>query len=248
MTNPNYWGCSLFTNVEDQEDLPFVQFPNATLVRALGLGISKSHEFLDFVDDDGTYTAILAPKTTVLGVDWRASSFGVSSQCRALRNDSCEIEFPRNYLSDVDDVGAVLNCSLNRAGVDISAQAFRYAHSRYYFDGWHRDLKEPPPFTSVFTATFTVDVLSSTGNYANFARNLSDQESSSIFSNPWRTFSITLPFLDRNQFDLITPYDVNSIIWSNGSVTSFMLYDCNITGLCSKHYTPPGLTATSLGR
>jgi hypothetical protein len=191
---------------------------NYAKFQELDLGLSKVNSIKNFTQD-GDYTEILIPKSVEPSIDWQASSFGVSTQCRALRNDSCDVGADAG--SNVFGNTSSFNCTKERAGVNIHGTVSALRHQVYFLD-WHRVIKESPPFES-----YTHNVNESyVGTLATLAAELSDDDGGEVFSNPW-SFIAAISFA-KEALDFEN--DTDKVVWKlNGRPKSMLL--CNATGI-----------------
>jgi hypothetical protein len=211
-SNPNYWSCGLVTfNLSG----PAISPLNVTELDALSLGISNIDTTLDYIDTNGTFTTILAPKDVPAGFDYYASSFGVSIQCQPVRNNSCTID---TIVGNVEQL-ASFNCSDAGLGLRLSGTLYAVEDQLYEMD-LHSLLHGPPPFEAIdHTFRPTQDMLDA-------AANLSDDDASTIFGNPWRLLSMLNLKNDQTVID-----DSDNRILIFGGLTYFSMIACNVTGM-----------------
>ena len=83
--------------------------------------------------DDGSQLAIVGPSVRKPGVDWKASTYGVSSKCAAVPRSACVQVYPDN--STVVDTGFITyNCSKNNGFMDVEVTMQNFAHQVHYWD------------------------------------------------------------------------------------------------------------------
>jgi hypothetical protein len=229
--NPNYWGCGMhifnFTN-----DPPAWQpeAANRSQLDPVGLGLSKVHTTLEFVEDDGNSIAVLAPQNVRPDLDYSASSFGVSTQCQYVSNSSCSLKQSSSPISTGRADAEI--------GLNVSGTIYGYAEMIAQLD-FHRYIHEPPPFVMNFSVT--QDIIDQ-------AANLNDDKAGTVFSNPWRSLAALNIIPDA--------YDTMNISDSDGRVfrgqSNYFLLLCNNTGEhrhfeISYYVQIQRLTASSLG-
>lgn len=211
-SNPNYWSCG-FDIVGDR--LGAKNFEDAI---TLNMGLSKENEFLNYIDKDGSHIAILGPKGVDANVDWQASSFGVSTQCHAFRNSSCDLGEPEPV--DIYSPKTPFNCSKDRGAMDISGDLFAVFHMIQYRDGWHRFLQEPAPFEGTATKQILEDYMTAA------AANLTDDEAGSVFANPWKWISVVTMYDGIGQ----QANDSSSVTFYTDDYGYMQMLNCNSTG------------------
>lgn len=220
--NSNFWGCVMEPTVSSGGFI----IRNYSEIHAVDLGLSKESEIVDFVDKDGIHIATLTPKNVDPAIDWQASSFGISVQCRALRNDSCD--FPEPVDKNMWGYYIPFNCTKERAGVDISGNISLVTPQTYFFD-WHKFLKEPPPFEVRNVRTSVSDEMQSR------AANLSDEDASDVFRNPWHWF--TPVFLISGTREYVNDHGLDTdkqLNYLKKTTTEALLMHCNTTGMSSR--------------
>jgi len=211
--NSNYWSCALaplHTGIADARNLSYLS--------SVGLGFSTDDTILNFVDDNDIHIAILAPNYVPTGLDYSASTYGVSMQCQFVRNNSCIVE-------QMNDTGTYsplssFSCSDRTIGLNLSGKIYEAAMQVYEYD-FHRLLHEPPPFDSITSVEWV------TQNMLDAAANLSDAEASTIFNNPWRI----LPVLnvDSEMMRTMNIPDSDNRVF-RFSTYGFLMLACNSTG------------------
>lgn len=207
---------------ESGANLDTLTMANEGEVTALNLGLSRQHEIRDFLDNDGLYIATVVPRNIDPSMDWRASSFGVSTQCHALPSGTCELK----ATNDTDSFGNVtaFKCTKEKAGFDLVGNMMYTTEQMYFFDDWHRDIKDQRPFHSVDTSSGVT--LKMTDKVAN----LREKDAGTIFKNPWNLFSI-ITLIDGDTIEHITNHDEDELIWQMYNDYDYnMFMDCKTTG------------------
>lgn len=219
INNAKFWGCG----VRISSDIKFNVY-NLTQVQAIDLGLSKEHDLLDFIDEEGVQLTALAPKMTNPSIEWQASSFGVSTRCRTLRSNSCDL----SKTSVTNGYGPVtaFNCTKERAGIELSGNLNFLSHQIHFID-WHRFIQEPRPFEA-YNSSENFGV---TESMTSMASNLTDEQSLDAFNNPWHWISaVNIP---PDVYTSIAPGDKEQRIWDIFGQSWQMMLDCNTTGLFS---------------
>lgn len=216
--NSNYWSCALTFAADG------ITLTNNSENHAVFLGISPYHGILEAFDDqNGIHMAVLGPYDPNPNLDWVASSFGVSIQCRAIRNDLCV--WNSSLTLDLEH-SVPFNCTVDRAGVDVSGNITPYLYTLYYFD-WNRYV---PILPSVQNPEHIIGARMM-AEMRNSAANLSDEEGGSVFKNPWDSLNIvTVGDSDKNRFFL--EQDPSHSIWGVDSGSwAYMFLQCTNTGM-----------------
>jgi hypothetical protein len=133
--NPNFWGCGLTATHH-------FGVSNLSSVTALSMRVSEHHDVSDFVDKDGLSLAVLMPKGVEPGINWSATSFAVSTQCHAIRNNSCEFSVTSDVVTGHK---YPFNCSSTEPEFRTSDVMYSVSQQRRYHN-WHQYVTEPSPF------------------------------------------------------------------------------------------------------
>jgi len=223
--NKYFWGCGTQINAAKQ-----ISMTNRTEVNALTMGSSRAHSIMEFTDRENIYTAIIGPSNPPRDKDWQATSFGVSSQCRTIRNDTCERLKPSRNATNGGGAILPFKCTRERAGIDISGDIYPVTTLIYFYD-WHRFIKDPPPF-------WFPEVSSNEPEYLETAANLSEEDGEGVFSNPWPSINVIQMFGDTVRS--IGPLDKGNELWTMNSQRRSFFFSCNTTGMFSLLPSLPG--------
>ena len=217
LNNSNFWSCGMIAAREPT--LTYVTTSNYSLLSSVALGASDVHNILDFVDTDGIPIAILAPNNVPAGIDYYASTYGVSTQCQLVRNSSCTIR--PGKITDTKVPMAGFNCSDDGVDLDVSGNIYPVATQAYEFN-FHRFINEPPPFASGATSyQFKEDLL-------DMAANLSDSEAPTVFKNPFRLLVAMNIFSDAARTMDLSDSDNRRFVILD---VDFLMPICNSTGM-----------------
>lgn len=194
----------------------------------ISFGTSKENEILHFQDDSGLDLVIAGPKNPESRLDWAASTFGVSTQCQAIHQSACTIK--RSSQSEALIGNVLFDCIRPGGGQNISGIIDPLYMMQLSFLDWHRFISESPPFGSF--NNFGLDV---SPEMLEQAANLSDENATSVFRNPWHW--IAFFFLE---FD-------DPEAWQLSEYLGMMVF-CNSTGILLQHFFKvTRLICTSLG-
>ncbi|KAF1939998.1 hypothetical protein EJ02DRAFT_495830 [Clathrospora elynae] len=171
--NINFWSCAIDVAVDHQ---PTVW--NTQAMNAMEMKVSLRDDYLDWQGEDGTHMSILGPRTVAKDTDYLASSFGVSTQCRAIVNTTCDVSNSTEKYSgyDIQD----FNCTKERSGIDAAGSILPFTGQMHFMD-YHRFLKEPSPFNSEFNVVSNESIAA--------AAALSTEDGQTVFRNPWNSLS-----------------------------------------------------------
>lgn len=168
--------------------------------------------------------ALLVPKSPPANVDWKATTFGMSTQCYAVSNASCTIGAPQN----VSSVSAALStprlfsCK-DQAPDFFSEGIFLPTFPQYQFLDFHHYIDIPTYFQSdQILSKEALDAL------LKLSLNFSHGESERIFKNPWKW--VTLVQYTTSAQDSRPTNDTR--IWKvfSDDTYPFMVMSCNTTG------------------
>lgn len=190
-----------------------IALSNNTLINEFVSGQSRDFVLEYTSDDDGHFAIVGAPQVPSY-IDWKASSFAVSTQCRSLENNACDLG---------EDLSMqTFNCSKARSGIELSGRLTGYDIQRHHFDE-NKYLRPPPAFDGENFA----DVES----VLKIARDVTDDEVDSVFSNPWRWLAVAAISVDPEL--LLESYKTDNRVWPRykGGLDHMWL-SCNSTGKC----------------
>jgi hypothetical protein len=167
-----YWSCLVEPGQEAGELADLINMPN---MHSLELKTGLKNAYLNWKMDDGAEMIILGPPRVAGNIDYAATSFGVSTQCRAILNNTCDISVPSDVLYQGVPVQD-FNCTKEKSGVDAAGRIVPDDGLVYYMD-FHRFWTEPPPFVTQ-PGNITSESLAA-------AEKLTIEEEDTVFKNPW---------------------------------------------------------------
>lgn len=83
--NKNFWGCGAAATSDGNIEVT----NETTLYAVLDEGLGKY--VMNFTESNGDQFAIIGPVDPPSDIDWQATSFALSSQCRHIPETSCDI-------------------------------------------------------------------------------------------------------------------------------------------------------------
>ena len=238
--NSNFWSCG----VEYQESVAdngtilgsIVSMPRIYPVRETQSHVSRENRIWEYIHENGSHMAILGPVNPDLRLDWSASTFGVSTSCRAIRNDSCEIYFDEEDGSMKSSMGAFnFNCSQERASINVSGTVYGVSPQYSWLD-FHKYITDLPPFSNH----------NITGGHINYretakrAAALDESEQNDIFLNPWRWMSVIHSGPGTKFVGIAKNDSEKNFVTVPTYSSKFMMLDCSTTGKILQHcYSEP---------
>lgn len=185
----------------------------------LGLVDISAEKFQDPLQPNDTDIALLMPRVPLESIDWHATTFGVSTQCRALRKDSCSFDDPtRNNITG--DPVAPFHCKDDKLGLSVNGTIIP-REPQYQFVDFHRYFKRPVVFEERQPSPENLE-----GALNKPIKDWVTTAGQSVFRNPWnwRVFVTQGNLLEDTNIDelgLWTPFD--------GYVSAIFL-DCDTSG------------------
>lgn len=217
------------SNILAPDGSTLLSIQNYSEYQAMGIGISTLNTILDFPDKEVDSVSILAPPAMPPNIDYSASSFGVSSQCRVVHNSSCVLTHRNSPGIRVTDPDMDFRCSDPSMQLNVSGTIYDSQDQIHQYD-FHQYIKEHTPFNNeAYEADIQEDM--------DRAGNLTDSEAGAMFSNPWKALAVF------NVFDETLPRfgDLNSddrFMWGK---SAFVMFYCTNTGTLNG-FTPSSQT------
>lgn len=208
MNNINFWGCSYWYDPETT----IVDFLNDTLPFATWMGRGDDQIF-NYTDSDGVQYAVLGPSRVDSSIDWKASTFGASTQCTAIPAKECEAA--RVISNTTEQAGIPFKCNRTYGGKEFAGIMTEGKDRRTYLNA-HKYFVERDFFQTqrrIMNGTQVNEV----------APTVTDEQSSEIFSNPW-------DWLAAPRLSNPPPKGDPLVITTEGLVTEYIvMLECNST-------------------
>jgi hypothetical protein len=151
-----------------------------------------------------------------------ASSFGVSSQCRAILNTTCDSWNSTETYSGYDVTE--LKCTKERAGLDFEATWYPTKGLTHFLE-YHRFANKSRAFNTEWNRV--------TNESRAIAANLSREDGRTVFQNPWHWVAETGSVDDEYLADNFWYNQTHPYVWVHNTTSSYtMLLHCNTTGTC----------------
>ncbi|KAF2279921.1 uncharacterized protein EI97DRAFT_370045 [Westerdykella ornata] len=222
MNNKNFWSCSLNRAPETGA----FSLANNSLVNDYVLGPMQDYH-LNYTGEDGAQFGIVGVPQAPQEMDWKATSFAVSTHCSAMPRYSCDLGEELNMQT--------FNCTKDRSGVDLDGRLTGYTAQEYYFDV-HKYLKHKAAFYD--TDLVGIEHVNTT------AYNITDEGADEIFANPWHWITVLSVTSDDEKRQ--KTFSEDNRVWPKytGGLDHMWLL-CNST-VWDVTYTVVGHTVTSL--
>ncbi|KAF2744962.1 hypothetical protein M011DRAFT_460452 [Sporormia fimetaria CBS 119925] len=166
--NKYFWSCSLQWN----EETRMISLANNSHINDYVLGPLKDYA-LHYTDEEGAEFAIVGAAQAASQLDWKASSFAVSTKCAAMERNTCEMG---------EDLSMqTFNCTKERSGIDLKGRMTGYTTQYYYYDV-HDYLKNAEPFWN--------DTIEGTAASKEDRLRVTDEDANSVFHNPFRHINV----------------------------------------------------------
>jgi hypothetical protein len=118
-----FWGCAITAQQATYNNATSLAATNASIISDMKNGVSDQHKTITFTGLSGVQYAIVGPANDDPGLDWKASSFGVSTTCSAIPQTACNASTPISGAKDGQNNPIMLvpfSCTRVRAGLDVA--------------------------------------------------------------------------------------------------------------------------------
>jgi hypothetical protein len=202
--------------------------------------VSDQHKTITFTDANGVQYALVGPANNDAGLDWEASSFGVSTTCSAIPNGGCAVSEPIANAKDRRNSPVMLvpfNCTKARAGLNIVGNLTSHNTATHMMD-FHNYAAESNPFFDTSMVRLNV---SSPQN--------APEDSNDIFKNGWTVLAMRkIPSAVQGDFSqLPASFATDNRIWKHQLLGAFVLLYCNVTGTFFRPIKHPLADRISVG-
>lgn len=222
--NVHFWGCGITFDIK----MRYAGIANRSALSAINREAPGRHHIFEYQDDkDALQYAIIGPAAVESDIDWKASSFAVSTQCSPIPAAACNV----GHRSKGGNTRWPFNCSSKLGGIDFEGYFTRVVSEQHSFDT-HRYLHEDQPFDGESPIGWDDAI-------KKYAPNITANEVNSTFSNPWHWMGAIYLTHSKStdEFEQIRWGEDPHVMSENTKTTSWLLLHCNTTGLCS--YLPP---------
>jgi hypothetical protein len=186
--------------------------------------ISDQYKSVTFNDADGVQYAIVRPAIEDLNIDWKASSFGVSTTCSAIAPIACNVSKPISGAKDGQNNPVMLvpfTCSQGKSAPRFTGN-LTSQNTITHMMNFHKYTAESVPFFDKTLMRLNVSIP---------ANGIKD--SNDVFANGWSVLVMRkIPSAvqgDLSQLPLSFSDDAR--IWKNSLLGAFVLMHCKVTGM-----------------
>lgn len=218
------WGCAITAQSAAYNGATSLAATNASVISDMKNAISDQHKTIISTDSSGVQYALVGPADDDPSLDWKASSFGVSTTCSAIPDGGCAVSEPISNATDGRNNPIMLvpfNCTKAKAGLDI-AGIFTSSNTATHMINFHKYATESPPFFNNTLQRTKVAI----------ARNVTEN-GNDIFRNRWTVLVMRkIPSAIQGDFSLLPPsFVTDTRIWKHGLLGAFVVLHCNVTGI-----------------
>lgn len=217
------WGCAITAQTASYNNATSLAPTNATTIQDMKNSISDQHSTIVVTDPSGVQFAIVGPPNIDTSLDWKASSYGVSTTCAAIPEGACAVADPIGNAKDGRSNPVMLvpfQCSKNETGIDITGNLTTHNTATHMMN-FHKYTGESAPFFDANLRRLNIPIASNGSESAN-----------EIFRNNWNVFVMRkIPSAVQGDFSQLPPsFPKDSRIWKHDLLGAFMLLHCNVTG------------------
>ncbi|KAF2874177.1 hypothetical protein BDV95DRAFT_666115 [Massariosphaeria phaeospora] len=238
----SFWGCSISGQLATNGPRLNLFVTNNTAIFDLMNSKSKDYQIFNFTDSNDLQYALVGPGGVDTAMDWKATSFGVSTSCSAIPEDACAVK--NSTMKEIDDgpnqvvTLKPFRCTLDRAGIDVSGNITPSVTGVHTMN-FHKYLRESTPFYD--------QTLAALPNLSTTMEGTLSEDPSDIFKNPWSTLIMRNVFgIQGDIFGLPPSFRNDKRVWGQeNSAGSHVLLHCNVT-VWDVMYTAIGSKVTSL--
>ncbi|KAF2629852.1 hypothetical protein BU25DRAFT_336057 [Macroventuria anomochaeta] len=222
----NYWGCAITARSAAYNNATSLAPTNASIIQDMKNSISSQHKVLSFTDSSGVQYAIIGPADSKPSMDWKASSFGVSTTCSAIPQGGCDVYRPVTEAKDGQGTPVVLvpfNCTSNKAGIDIAGNLTSH-NTKTHTMNFHKYAAESAPFFN--SAVLNLEESRTIRDNLNGGEDAND-----ILRNSWNAFVMRkIPTAEQGDFSQLPhTFETDLRVWTHPLLGVFVLLHCNIT-------------------
>ncbi|KAF2744677.1 hypothetical protein M011DRAFT_408147 [Sporormia fimetaria CBS 119925] len=229
--NKNFFSCSLDHQSLDVGEMTYLS--NSSIINAIDDRVSPTQDIYSFDHEDGDTYAVVGPANVDPALDWKATSFGVSTKCSAVPVGACTLHEPLQLPDSL--ILWPYTCNQTSAGFDFAGNITGSLTQHVYLD-FHKYIGEANAFRST--------------SYTNWPEQtkplvptITDEESNQVFRNPWHWHYI-LKYAEDSPHST-EEYTNDPNIHRSPGLQDFYFLTCNTT-VWDISYTAVGGKITSL--
>jgi hypothetical protein len=220
------WGCAITAQRATYNNATSLAATNASTISDMKNGVSDQHKTVIFTDASDVQFAIVGPANDDPSLDWKASSFGVSTTCSAIPQTNCNASVPIKGATDGNNNPIMLvpfNCTRTRAGPAVVGN-LTSQNTVTHMTHFHKYTSEGALFFSNKLVRNNVSLPDE-----------GVQDGDDVFNNGWSVLAMRkIPSAVQGDFSQLPgSFVTDERIWKHDLLGAFVLMDCNVTG------TPP---------
>jgi hypothetical protein len=219
-----FWGCAITAQQAAYNNATSLAPTNASIISDMKNGVSDQHKTITFADGAGVQYAIVGPANNDVNVDWKASSFGVSTTCSAIIETTCNVSKPIAGAKDGQNNPIMLvpfNCSQGTTGPRFVGNLTSQNTVTHMMD-FHKYMAESRPFFENTLARLNVSIPAN-----------GIEDSNDGFTNGWDVLAMRkIPSAVQGDFSqLPASFSTDTRIWKHSLLGAFVLMNCRVTGM-----------------
>jgi hypothetical protein len=222
-----FWGCAITAQQAQYNNATSLAPTNASTISDMKNGVSDQHKTITFADQSGAQYAIVGPANDDESLDWKASSYGVSTTCAAISQNACTLSTPIAGAKDGQNNPIMLvpfNCTRARAGLSVAGN-LTSQNTVTNMMNFHKYAVESAPFFGNTLARLNIPIPQE-----------GIRSSNDVFKNGWSVLVLRkIPSAVQGDFSqLPSLFSVDERIWKHDLLGAFVLLNCNVTGMLFK--------------
>jgi hypothetical protein len=223
----NYLSCAITARPASENNATSLAPTNATTISDMKNSVSDQHRTLNFTDANGVQYAVIGPVDAGNSMDWKATSFGVSTVCSAIQETACNVSKPLKGAKNDQGSPIMLvpfNCTKGTAGIDISGN-LTSQNTATHMMNFHKYAAEDVPFFG--------NTLVDLEDFATVLENINNgEDANEVLKNDWSVLVMRkIPSATQGDFLQLPPsFITDARIWKHPLLGAFVLLNCNVTG------------------
>jgi hypothetical protein len=218
-----FWGCAITLQQATYNNATTLAPTNASTISDMKNGVSDQHKAFTYMDKAGLQYAIVGPANDDINLDWKASSFGVSTTCSAIPPAACSTSRPITNAQDRQSNPVMLvpfNCTQDAAGLDVAGNLTSH-NTITNMMNFHKYAAESAPFFDNKLVKLNPTIVAN-----------GTEDDNSIFENNWGVLVMRkIPSAVQGDFSqLPQSFVIDPRIWKHDLLGAFVLMHCKVTG------------------
>jgi hypothetical protein len=223
----NYFGCSITARPAPENNATSLAPTNATTIQDIKNSVSDQHQMLNFTDANGIQYAVIGPAGVDDSLDWKATTFGVSTTCSVIAERVCNTSGPITGAKNGQGSPIMLvpfKCTASTAGIDIAGN-LTSQNTATHMMNFHKYAAEDVPFFG--------NTLVDLEDFATVLQNINaGEDANEILKNNWSVLVMRkISSAVQGDFSQLPPsFMTDTRIWKHPLLGAFVLLNCNVTG------------------